>query len=105
MNVKTIHKVDRYVYLRMKTAKDCPLILEVKRRIVLFGRLFEKLHESTLGTRRKLFDQCVLQVVTFGSESWLLNTTISETCSGSKMERILLSITLRDRKSNTWIRQ
>lgn len=30
MNVKTIQKVDRYVYLGKKTAKDDVLILEIK---------------------------------------------------------------------------
>lgn len=45
--------------------------------------------------------------MTYGSETWAINTTTAETLAvvRCKMERIMLRITLRDRKNNIWIQQ
>ena len=53
------------------------------------------------------FNKHILPVMTYGSETWTLNNVMEEKLSVNqcKMERIMLDITLRDRKGNTWIRQ
>ena len=45
--------------------------------------------------------------MTNGCETWALNNAMMDTLAVAqrKMERIMLGITLRDRKRNTWIRQ
>jgi hypothetical protein len=51
-------------------------------------------------------DQCVLTVMTYGWETWMLNSRMLRKiqCTQRGMERCMLGITIRDRKRNTWIR-
>ena len=48
----------------------------------------------------------VLPVMVYGSETWALKKSHMEQLSVAqrKMERIMIGITLRDHKRNTWIR-
>ena len=57
--------------------------------------------------KRKVFNKYILPVMTYGSETCALNNAMEEKLSVNqwKMERIVLGITLRDQKRNTWIRQ
>ena len=45
--------------------------------------------------------------MTYGSETWALTTAQMDALAVAqrKMERIMLGITLRDQRHNTWIRQ
>ena len=45
--------------------------------------------------------------MTYGFETWALNNAMMDKLAVAqrKMERIMLGITLRDRKRNTWVRQ
>ena len=55
----------------------------------------------------KIFDQCVLQVLTYGCETWNLSVKMiqnSERVAQKGMERCMLGISKRDRKRNTIIR-
>ena len=54
--------------------------------------------------KRKVHDEYILPVMTYGCETWALNNAMTENAQ-RKMKRIMLGITLRDRKQNTWIRQ
>ena len=49
----------------------------------------------------------MLPVMVYGSETWALKKAHMELLSVAqrKMERIMLGITLRDHKRNTWIHQ
>ena len=55
---------------------------------------------------RKLFDQCVLPVLTYGCETWTLNSKSIQKLNTTQwsMERKMLHITWYDKKQNTWIR-
>ena len=57
--------------------------------------------------KRKIQEECILPVMTYGCETWALNNAMMDTLAVAqgKMELIMLGITLRDRKRNTWIRQ
>ena len=81
----------------------------IKRRIALGWAAFSKVayitksRKASMKTKRKILNEYVLPV---GSETWALKKAHMELLSVSqrKMERIMLGITLRDHKRNTWIR-
>lgn len=112
VNEKNIEKLLRYVQPGKKYARDEVLLLEVKRNI-LFGReFFAKVynvlrsHKSIVETKRELFNVYLQPALTYGLRNLLLNTTTAKTLALAqrKIERIMLGITLRDRKINTWRR-
>ena len=53
--------------------------------------------------KRKAFNECVLPVMTYGCETWSLSNTQLEKLitTQRKMERIMVGVTLKDRKSTT----
>src|ERR1700744_4182091 len=57
--------------------------------------------------KRKVFDSCVLLVLTYGAETLTLTKASSNKLRVAQraMERSVLGITLRDKKTNEWIRQ
>jgi len=109
----TIERVKSYVYLGRTITQDGDLLPEVKRRIALGWAAFGKVdnimrsRNANMKVKRKVFNEYILPVMTYGSETWALNNAMEEKLSVNqcKMERIMLGITLRDRKRNTWIRQ
>ena len=66
-----------------------------------------KSRKASMNINRKVHDECVLPVMVYGSETVALKKVHMELLSVAKckMERIMLGITLRDHKRNTWIRQ
>ena len=86
----------------------------IKRRITLGWAAFNKVdnvhHEkpqSKHADQEKVFTEYVLPVMTYESETWALTTAQMDALAVAqrKMERIMLGITLRDQRHNTWIRQ
>ena len=57
--------------------------------------------------KRKAFNECILPVMTYGRETWSLSNTQFEklVATQRKMERIMVGVTLKDRKSTNWIRK
>ena len=57
--------------------------------------------------KRKVFNECILPVMTYGCETWSLSNTQLEklVTTQRKMERIMIGVTLKDRKSTEWIRK
>ena len=57
--------------------------------------------------KAKVFDQCILPVFTYGAEtmSFTKKSTEKFRVAQRAMERAMLKITLRDRKTNEWIRK
>ena len=57
--------------------------------------------------KRKVFDQCILPAITYASETWTLTTKMENKLAAAQinMERRMLGITMRDRKTNEWIRE
>ena len=62
---------------------------------------------ANMKVKGKVFNEHILPVMTYRSETWVLNNAMEEILSVNqcKMECIMLGITLRDRKRNTWICQ
>ena len=59
-----------------------------------------------MNVKRKVHNEYVLPVMVYGSETWPLKKAHMQLLpvAERKMERIMLGITLRDHKRNTWIR-
>ncbi len=56
--------------------------------------------------KSKIFNEYILQVMTYGSETWALSKTMMDklAIAQHKIERIMLRITLQDQRRNDWIR-
>ena len=88
------------------------LLPEIKRRIALGWAAFSKVanimksRKASMNVKRKVHNEYVLPVMVYGSETWTLKKAHMELLSVAqrKKERIMLGITLRDHKRNTWIR-
>ena len=109
----TIDQVDSYIYLGRKLTQNGDLLPEIKRRIALgwsaFGQVdnIMRSKKATMKIKRKVFNEYILPVMTYGSETWALSKSMETMLAVAqrKMERIMIGITLRDRRRNTWIRQ
>ena len=57
-------------------------------------------------SKKEIFDQCVLPVLTYGCETWNLSVKMMQKLRVAQkgMERCMLGISKRDRKRNTIIR-
>ncbi len=58
-----------------------------------------------LSLKRKVYSECILSVLTYGSETWHLTKEQERKLRSAQrgMERKMLGITWRDRKRATWI--
>ena len=107
-----IEEVQEYNYLGqvLKLTKDNEN--EVKRRIILGWKAFGKqrhIMKSSLPIclKRKVYNQCILPTMIYGSETWKLTKTMTNKLRSAQraMERSMLGVTLRDKKRATWIRE
>ncbi len=60
-----------------------------------------------LSLKRNVYNQCILPVLTHGSETWRLTKKFERKLRSAQMgmERRMLGITWRDRKQASWIRE
>lgn len=107
-----LEMVDSYVYLgqRITTEKN-GMNDEISRRIRLgwlaFGKLSYILKSSIPNSlKARLYNQCVLPVMTYGSETWSLTKDNAKKLAKAQRahERQMLGISLKDCKTNIWIR-
>ena len=57
--------------------------------------------------KRQVYNSCVLPAMTYGAETWTLTKQAQNKLAAAqtKMERCMLNITYKDRKTNIWIRE
>lgn len=112
LNNKVIEEVDSYIYLgqRISLTKSNQEE-EINRRIKLGWAAFSNWKEAfrskmDQNLKTKLFNQNILPVLTYGAETWTLTKKNKEKLSKAQraMERSMMGISLRDRKTNEWIR-
>jgi hypothetical protein len=105
--------VQEYVYLgqKLQLGRD-NFEGEITRRVQLGWAAFGKLRhifESPLPQclKTKVFNQCVLPVMTYGAETWNLTVKLAHRLHVTQraMERCMLGISLRDKVRNEIIRQ
>jgi len=84
---------------------------EVNRRYKMAWSSFERLHfifksKLPMCLKLKVYNQCVLPMMMHGCETRTLNTQTTQRLRVTQraMERYMLGITSRDRKTNEWIR-
>ena len=110
---KKIEEGDRYVYLRQMATNGHDQLQELKRRIgqgwSIFCKLANIIRDKNVPMRmtRKAFNECILPVMTYGCETWSLSNTQLEklVTTQRKMERTMVGVTLKDRKSTNWIQK
>lgn len=108
-----VELVDKYVYLGHEIRIDRDnQTCETKRRITLawaaYGALRDVFKSSIpLSMKKRVFDQCVLPVMTYGMETSTLTKKSASRLQVTqrRMERSMLGITLRDRMSNEDLRR
>lgn len=107
-----VERVDSYVYLgqEVKMGKGNQE-LEIDRRIRLGWAAYGKMRyifnsNLPLKLKAKIYMECILPVTTYGSETWTLTKRILNKLRVHQrsIERKMLGITLRDHKTNEWIR-
>ena len=108
---ETIGIVDEYVYLGQLKTSNAKLTDEINRRCKMAWSSFGRLHfifksKIPMCLKRKVYNQCVLPVMMYGCETWTLNAQTIQRLRVTQraMERCMLGITRRDRKTNEWIR-
>ena len=85
---------------------------EIKRRIVAGWTAFNKNRDIMkskvpMCLKRKVYNQCVLTAMTYGSQTWAITKRMQERLRVTQrsMERAMVGTTRRDRKTNVWLRQ
>ena len=109
----TLEQVSEYIYLgQIINLQERNQEQEIKRRITAgwktFGRNSDIMKSSMpICLKRKVFDQCILPAITYASETWTLTAKMENKLAAAQrnMERSMLGITMRDRKTNEWIRE
>ena len=114
VNGVQVERVDSYIYLghNVMLGRDNQEA-EIGRRRGLawaaFGKLSYILKSPKYShyLKKKLFDACILPVLTYGIETSVLTKRIMQKLLVTQraMERRMLGISLRDRRSNVWIRE
>lgn len=113
VNNTNIEQVYSYKYLghEIRLGRDNQTC-EIGRRIGLtwaaFGRLSYILRSDIpMCLKRKVFDQCILPVLTYGAETLTLtkNTANKIRVAQRSMERAMLGLSLRDRVPNAEVRR
>ncbi len=85
---------------------------EIRRRIRMGWSAFGKQNlvmnsNLPLSLKRKVYNKCILPVLTYGSDTWLLTKELERNLRRAPrgMERRMVGITWRDRKRASWIRE
>jgi len=104
-------QVDNFVYLGQEINAKEDFSGEISKRIQLSWAAFTKFRtiftsKLPLCLKKKLFNQCILPVMTYGCQTWVLRKAQFHRLQVTqrKMERIMLGITLLDKVRNTSIR-
>jgi len=110
--MKLFEEFNEYLYLGQLLTLDRDYEIEIKRRITIGWKTFGKhcqIMKSNLPTclKRKIYNHCVLPSMTYGCETWKLNKSTENKLRRAQraMERLMIGVSLRDKKRCTWIRE
>ncbi len=109
---KALKLVEEYTYLGQMVSANPAHEKEIRRRIGIGWSAFGKQNlvmnsNLPLPLKRKVYNQCILPVLTYGSETWCLTKELERKLRSAQrgMERKMLGITWRDKKRASWIRE
>ena len=108
-----IEEVEEYVYLGQLFRADGNKEHEIRRRINAGWREFGRAHlifkskTMPLIHKQRIFNQCILPAVCYGSETWSLTQkqTLKLRSMQRRMERIMVGVKLQDHQSAESIRK
>ena len=108
-----IENVPGYVYLGQHySLKEKNQDKEIQRRIVAGWAAYAKhrdIVKSNLAIclKRQVYNSCVLPAMTYGAETWTLTKQAQNKLAAAqtKMERSMLNITYKYRRTNIWVRE
>ena len=112
INNTQIEIVESYIYLGQRySTRD--KTKEIQRRITAGWTAFAKHRDIFKGNNWNMLEEtrlqltCVLPAMTYGAEIWAFITQAKNNLAAAKtkMERNMLNITYRDRKTNIWGRK
>ncbi len=108
---EALELVEESTYLGQMVSGNPAHEKEIRRRIGMGWSAFGKQSivmnsKLPLSLKRKVYYQCILPVLTYGSETWGLTKELErkQKCTEGNGER-MLGITWRDRKRASWIRE
>ena len=113
VNNVPIENVEGYVYLGQRySLKEKNQDKEIQRIIMACWAAYAKhrdIFKSNLAIclKRQVYNSCVLPAMTYGTETWTLTNQAQNKLAAAqtKMERSMLNITHKDRKTNIWVRE
>ena len=113
VNNVLIETVQGYVYLGQHySLKEKNQDKEIQRRIMAGWAAYAKhrdIFKSNLAIclNRQVYNSCVLPAMTYGAETWTLTKQAQNKLAAAqtKMERSMLNITYKDRKTNICVRE
>ena len=113
VNNVLIENVVGYVYLGQHySLKEKNQDKEIQRRIMAGWAAYAKhrdIFKSNLPIcpKRQVYNSCVLPAMTYGAETWTLTKQAQNKLAAAqtKMERSMLNITYKDRRTNIWVRE
>ncbi len=102
--------MEEYTYLRQIVSANVAHEKEIRMRIGMgwsaFGKQSPVMDSNLpLSLKRKVYKQCILPVLTYGSETWHLTKELERKLRNAQrgMERRVLGRTWRDKKRASWI--
>ena len=112
VNNTNIEAVDEYIYLGQRfSLKDKNQDKEIQRRITAGWTAYAKHRDIfksniPISLKRKVYEACIIPAMTYAAETWSLTTKMENKLAAaqSKMERSMLGINYKDRKTNKWVR-
>ena len=113
VNNVPIENVEGYVYLGQRySLKENNQDKEIQRIIMAGWAAYAKhrdIFKSNLAIclKRQVYNSCVMPAMTYGTETWTLTKQAQNKLAAAqtKMERSMLNITYKDRKTNIWVRE
>ncbi len=107
---EALEVVKEYTYLGQMVSANPAHEKEIRRRIGMGWSAIGKQNlvmnrNLILSLKRKVYNQCILPVLTYGSETWRLTKELERNLRSAQrgMERKMLGITWRDWKGASWI--
>ena len=107
-----IEEAHSYIYLGQRISlMETDIESEVNRRIQAGWKSFHD-HKTVLkaniplSLKRKLYNQCILPTMTYGSETWSMTKAIQRRLASAQrsIERSMIGVSWRDHKTNEWVR-
>ncbi len=109
---EALELAEEYTYLRRMVSANPTHAKEIRRRIgmrwIAFGKQNLVLNSNLpLSLKRKVYNQCILPVLTYRSETWRFTKELERKLRSAQreMERRMLGVTWRDKKRASCIRE